>query len=537
MGEQQKIPKTVFISGGTALHKVSSFLGYLKVFSLFNRDEIEGWEPTPIKLGEVVQHSSHIITCFDSGGSSAILREVLPSYPAVGDLRNRLCSIAQGMVDASEFLHQQNQQHQDQLLSHLQQLQSQPISFVQLCKFRLPNEKESSLLMIPSSSELLTVLTTFAKYLGDSNLELALENLSRPLSIFFSSQLLPLVENLPQDLCALCGQFLESFLSTVISPVTVFNCYNASLGNLILTGAYLQNDRNLVTALDTLSACLGISTDSPFIRIIPASTAPLTLGARLQSGDLILGQHAITRDKGATSGFNSPIRSLFLIDYRPDSFTCTSHSLPLSSSPHTLTFTPSLPQPSLLSMERSALVTPEAVSALLDADLICYSIGSFFTSLVASILPTGLSTAIRMNQKAVKVYIPNMILDTEMIGLSLYEATDLLLKTMHRHEEREEEGNRSVSFIPSNYLSIVLLDRLSLSLAASSSQSDCGAVGYPHFGSSEQILESVKKLRGQGGMGVEVLEEDICSFYDERKNKIEVDPLKLLRVLRQLQDR
>jgi 2-phospho-L-lactate transferase/gluconeogenesis factor (CofD/UPF0052 family) len=516
------IPKTVFLSGGTALHKVSSCLGYLRVFASFNKSELEGYWGTG-KIDDLIQHSSHIITCFDSGGSSAILREVLLSFPAVGDLRNRLCSIAQGILDAHQFFDQQ-QQSQQQHTS----------SFVHLCKYRFPNEKESSLLSL-SSADLVTVLSSFSHYLSNSNLEMALKALSQPpLVDLFVSQLLPLIQNLPQEICSLCGQYLETFLSAIFSSspscssfssCSSFNCYNASLGNLILTGAYLQHHESLVTAVETLSVSLGISSGDPiaepllpFIRIIPASTAHLTLGARLQSGDLILGQHAITQEKGATLGLHSPIESIFLIDY--------------PSSPAPL---PALLDPPLLScLERSANASPEAIASLTDADLVCYSVGSFFTSIVASLLPTGLSTAIRKNHRAVKVYLPNMTLDTEMIGLSLYEATDLLIRTMYQHDTIEEEGdNRPLPLIPSNYLTVVLLDRLSLSLSCSSTSSSAAvSTGYPHFGSYQQILASVEALRGE--MGVQVREEDLCSFSDEKMNKVEINPIKLLRVLRQL---
>ena len=49
------------------------------------------------KLVEYTHHSTHIITPFDSGGSSAKLRKAF-RMPAVGDMRNRLMALADQSV-------------------------------------------------------------------------------------------------------------------------------------------------------------------------------------------------------------------------------------------------------------------------------------------------------------------------------------------------------------------------------------------------------------------------------------------------------
>ena len=62
-------PKVLFFSGGSALRKIARALkGY-------------------------THNSIHLITPFDSGGSSATLREAF-GMPSVGDLRNRLMALA-----------------------------------------------------------------------------------------------------------------------------------------------------------------------------------------------------------------------------------------------------------------------------------------------------------------------------------------------------------------------------------------------------------------------------------------------------------
>ena len=62
-------PKILFFSGGSALKDLST------------------------KLINYTHNSIHIITSFDSGGSSAKLRDTF-HMPSVGDLRNRLMALA-----------------------------------------------------------------------------------------------------------------------------------------------------------------------------------------------------------------------------------------------------------------------------------------------------------------------------------------------------------------------------------------------------------------------------------------------------------
>ena len=62
-------PNILFFSGGSALNKLSR------------------------ELKNYTYNSSHLITTFDSGGSSAKLRDAF-DMPAIGDLRSRLMALA-----------------------------------------------------------------------------------------------------------------------------------------------------------------------------------------------------------------------------------------------------------------------------------------------------------------------------------------------------------------------------------------------------------------------------------------------------------
>ena len=65
------------------------------------------------------------------------------------------------------------------------------------------------------------------------------------------------------------------------------------------------------------------------------------------------------------------------------------------------------------------------------ADLICYPMGSFFSSLLSNILLGGVSDAIRRNPHP-KVYIPNTGTDPELYGYSLADQVETLLEALKK---------------------------------------------------------------------------------------------------------
>ena len=72
-------PRLVFFTGGTALRDLSR------------------------RLTAHTHNSVHLVTTFDSGGSSAALRRAF-AMPAVGDLRNRLLALADSAVVPASVL-------------------------------------------------------------------------------------------------------------------------------------------------------------------------------------------------------------------------------------------------------------------------------------------------------------------------------------------------------------------------------------------------------------------------------------------------
>ncbi|MEN6467776.1 MAG: 2-phospho-L-lactate transferase CofD family protein [Smithella sp.] len=74
-------PKLLFFSGGTALKRTCK------------------------SLIQYTHHSCHIITAFDSGGSSAQIRKAF-SMLSIGDLRNRLMALADQTVKGNPSIYE-----------------------------------------------------------------------------------------------------------------------------------------------------------------------------------------------------------------------------------------------------------------------------------------------------------------------------------------------------------------------------------------------------------------------------------------------
>jgi CofD-related protein of GAK system len=136
----------------------------------------------------------------------------------------------------------------------------------------------------------------------------------------------------------------------------------------------------------------------------PSSSADLHLAAELEDGTRVIGQHRLT------GKLVPPLRSR-VVD---------------------------------LGLVRSLDVPESAETPLLagnaerirDADLICYPMGSFYSSVVANLLPKGVGAAVR-SARAPKVYIPNTGTDPEQIGMSVGSAVETLASYVRRDTGEE----------------------------------------------------------------------------------------------------
>ena len=312
-------PKVLFFSGGSALRQLSQ------------------------ELVNYTHNSIHIITAFDSGGSSAKLRQAFRMI-APGDLRARLMDLADQSVTGNPDIYR-------------------------LFAFRFPRDAESSVLR----TRLQQMIA------GDDSLLLPVPN---PMRTIIQNHLGYFFDNMPDS----------------------FDLRGASIGNLVLAGGYLNNRSDLSPVIFLFSKLAEVRGT-----VLPVVSSYLHLVARLADGTTVAGQHLMTGKEVAPIA--SPVKELYL-----------SRSL-------------NNPRPAAVDADNAVL------KQIRQAESICYPMGSFYSSLIAALLPGGIGQAIADND-CPKVYIPNMGEDPEQRGMTLYDAVAALLASLRRgcrHPVRTEE--------------------------------------------------------------------------------------------------
>lgn len=297
-------PRMLFFSGGSALNGLSRV------------------------LKRYTHNSIHLVTPFDSGGSSAKLRQAF-GMPAIGDLRSRLMALADETVTGHPEVYR--------LFTH-----------------RLP--------AVAAADELARRLD--AMVAGKDELVAAVSN---PMRRLIRIQL---------------GFFRDAMPAG-------FDLRGASIGNLILGGGYLNNHRHLDRIVSLFSKLVGVRGT---VRAVVDDH--LHLAADLRDGRRVIGQHRLTGKE--VEPLRSPIARLRL-SARADRY-----------------------EPAKAKIHKKNRRFIER------AELICYPFGSFYSSLVANLLPQGVTTAIAANE-APKVYLPNLGRDPEQPGMTLDDAVTTLL--------------------------------------------------------------------------------------------------------------
>jgi CofD-related protein of GAK system len=293
-------------------------------------------------------HSRHVITPFDSGGSSAKLRTAF-RMPAVGDLRNRLMALADTSVLGNPEIYR-------------------------LFAVRLPEDE--------AAGELRMRLERMANG-GDE-----------------------LVDAIPEPLRSLVRRHVRFFLDAMPAR---FDLRGANVGNLVLTAGYLNQGRSLDSVLYLFSRLVEVR---GVVR--PVVDQNLHLVAELADGSRVVGQHALTGARA--EALPAPIRHLWLTRSRK------------SGEPH---------RPRI----------SESVDDLIrTADLICYPVGSFWTSLVATLLPEGVSDAIAATDVP-RVYVPNPGHDPEESGMGLVEKVATLRSVLRSGASRRVSTERLLQFV------------------------------------------------------------------------------------------
>ncbi|WP_188860084.1 GAK system CofD-like protein [Marinobacterium nitratireducens] len=302
-------------------------------------------------LKHYTHNSVHLVTPYDSGGSSAILRQAF-GMPAIGDLRSRLMSLAD-----------------DRATGHPEG--------VKLFAHRLPTDAASSALRV----ELDSIVR------GEHALVKAVDLHNRNL---ICVQLAAFREAMPED----------------------FDLRGASIGNLVLTGTWLRNARDLDSAIAEFAQYAAVLGE-----VHTVTNDNYHLMAQLSDGSRVLGEHRITGLDLARRGLR--IERFGLSQSQEDYHPVTS----------------------LLPESRRQMIAA--------AQMICFPPGSFYTSVLANLLPRGAGRAIAATQVP-KVFVPSLGGDPEQAGLTLTESVERLLGVL-----REDCGSGTPN---SRLLSHVVLD-------------------------------------------------------------------------------
>lgn len=317
-------PKLLFFSGGSAFNKASRV------------------------LKQFTHNSIHLVTPFDSGGSSARLRAEF-DMPAVGDLRSRLMALADETV------------------------MGQPDVYA-LFTYRFGQTERS-------------------------------DDLAEQLQQLVDGHH-PLIEPIPNPMRALIRTQLAVTQAKISDG---FDLRGASIGNLIIAGGYLNNQQQLdpiVFLFSRIVKTLG--------EVKTILDAPFHLGVELDDGSVILGQHRITGKEHAQLA--SPIKRMWL----------------------------NKGLRGVVPINRE--IADDRRDMIESADLICYPPGSFYSSLLANLLPKGVGRAIVFNPNP-KVYIPNLGVDPEQLGLSLMDQIERLIKTVQQDLEDQDQAGEALDYL------------------------------------------------------------------------------------------
>jgi CofD-related protein of GAK system len=301
-------PRILFFSGGSALRPLSR------------------------KLKRLTHNSIHLITPFDSGGSSATLREAFQML-SVGDLRNRLMALADETQRGNPQIYR-------------------------LFSYRFPAD--------PDAATLRKRLTSMVN--GDDTL---VANVPEPLRRIVRTHLRVFADNMPKG----------------------FDLRGASVGNLMLAAGFLDNERDIDSVIYLFSKLVEVRGI-----VQPTVRENLQLAATLEDGTEVIGQHRLTGK--SQPPITSPIRELRLVKSLDDS-------------------TPS-----------SCAIDEKVRKLIVGAELIVFPVGSFYTSLIANLLPDGVAQAIH-DAECPKVYVPNTGTDPEELGMDLPTRVRTLLQYLH----------------------------------------------------------------------------------------------------------
>ena len=178
---------------------------------------------------------------------------------------------------------------------------------------------------------------------------------------------------------------------------------------LFRSGGFLNNGRHIDPVIFLFSKLVQVR---GIVR--PISSEYMHLAATLENGKTVVGQHLLTGRE--VDPISSPVKELFL--------------------------TKRIRRP-----QHAVLPMREKIRRLIaSADLICYPVGSFYTSVVANLLVRGVGDVVA-SLNVPKVYVPNSSVDVEELGLDLASKVETLLYYLHKSCEKKQKGRDLLSHV------------------------------------------------------------------------------------------
>ena len=297
-------PKILFFSGGSALRGLCR------------------------QLIHYTYNSIHIITSFDSGGSSATLREAF-AMPAVGDVRARLMDLADLSIQGNREI-------------------------FALFAYRFDQQADNVALV----NELGQMISGRHRLIA---------RIPDPMQEIIRIHLLLFKKNMEDD----------------------FDLRGASIGNLILTAGYLENRRHLDPVIDVFARLAMVRGT-----VRPIVNKYLHLAAELEDGTTVVGQNLMTGKE--VPPIASRVKKVYITEDR------VKHPV------YTV---------------KAGTKTKSLIGA---AQLICYPMGSFYSSIIANLLVDGVGEAIGKNSSP-KVYIPSTGVDPECLGHTIMDQVETII--------------------------------------------------------------------------------------------------------------
>jgi CofD-related protein of GAK system len=185
-----------------------------------------------------------------------------------------------------------------------------------------------------------------------------------------------------------------------------FDLSGGSLGNFVIAGSYLAvgDLESVIFEFSQLTAALGT--------VIPVCTgAGYHLQGRLADGQTWVGQSRLTSEP------HRPIRELRIVHKKRGQWVAA-----------------------------SPVLNPLAERAIRKASVIAYSMGSFYTSVVSSLLVDRMGEVVRSTRRP-KVFIANLVADQETPGMRVSEMLQELARYLESSDSEPGELSDYVNYV------------------------------------------------------------------------------------------